>query len=87
MSKLCKQFLLSGIQLRRFAQNQPISYAHRKYSSSSYEGDGKTKVKVLNNDMEMGLMINSYSEVIFVESPKKMSILKFVSFAFRLDFD
>lgn len=29
----------------------------------SYEGDGKTKVKVLNIDLEMGLMINSYSEV------------------------
>lgn len=29
----------------------------------SYEGDGKTKVKVLNIDFEMGLMINSYGEV------------------------
>lgn len=31
--------------------------------NSSYEGDGKMKVKVLNNDPEMGLMINAFSEV------------------------
>lgn len=29
----------------------------------SYEGDGKSTVKVLNIDFELGLMINSYSEV------------------------
>lgn len=29
----------------------------------SYEGDGKTKAKVLNIDMDLGLMINAYSEV------------------------
>lgn len=31
--------------------------------NSSYDGDGKMKVKVLNNDPEMGLMINTFSEV------------------------
>lgn len=39
---------------------------HRK-CSSSYEGDGKTTAKVLNNDPEMGLMVNSFSEVRFSE--------------------
>lgn len=32
----------------------------------SYEGDGKMKVKVLNIDFELGLMINSFSEVSFI---------------------
>lgn len=30
---------------------------------SSYEGDGKTKVTVLNKDHDMGLMVNSFSVV------------------------
>lgn len=34
----------------------------------SYEGDGKTKVKVLNIDYEMGLMINSFSEASVVSA-------------------
>lgn len=31
-------------------------------STSTYEGDGKTKVNILNRDTELGLMINSYSQ-------------------------
>lgn len=31
-------------------------------SSGSYEGDGKTKVNILNQELNLGLMINSYSQ-------------------------
>lgn len=28
-----------------------------------YEGDGKTKIHIMNNDSELGLMVNGYSQV------------------------
>lgn len=31
-------------------------------STSTYEGDGKTKVTILNRETDLGLMINSYSQ-------------------------
>lgn len=31
-------------------------------STSTYEGDGKTKVNILNRETDLGLMINSYSQ-------------------------
>lgn len=65
MIKLGKQLLLqNGSLLRRLTTNPSrAGLVNRKYSNSSYEGDGKTNVKVLNNDMEMGLMVNSFSAV------------------------
>lgn len=30
--------------------------------TDTYEGDGKTKVNILNRELELGLMINSYSQ-------------------------
>ena len=35
----------------------------KKYST--YEGDGKTSVQILNQETELGLMINSYSQIGF----------------------
>lgn len=59
MFKISKEILFSNVSLiRRFN----VKTINRTYSSS-YEGDGKTKVKVLNNDPDMGLMVNSFSEV------------------------
>lgn len=34
-------------------------------STSTYEGDGKTKVNILNRELDLGLMINSYSQLGF----------------------
>lgn len=31
-------------------------------SSAAYDGDGKTKVNILNRELDLGLMINSYSQ-------------------------
>ncbi len=31
-------------------------------SSGSYHGDGKTRVNILNEELELGLMINAYSQ-------------------------
>ncbi|KAF4519512.1 hypothetical protein B566_EDAN010697 [Ephemera danica] len=36
-----------------------------KRNSSSYEGDGKTTVTILNNEVDVGLMIDSYSQMGF----------------------
>lgn len=68
MLKLSKEiFCQSGSMIRRLTLNQLQNGLAKKFSSS-YEGDGKTKVKVLNNDLEMGLMVNSFSEVSLIES-------------------
>lgn len=34
-------------------------------STSTYEGDGKTKINILNRELHLGLMINSYSQMGF----------------------
>ncbi|XP_066994984.1 NADH dehydrogenase [ubiquinone] 1 alpha subcomplex assembly factor 3 [Anabrus simplex] len=47
---------------------KPICESDIKVSrrhSSSYESDGKTTVHILNKDSELGLMINSYSQLGF----------------------
>lgn len=66
MLKLSKQLLAqNSLMLRQLAalKSSGIRLQHRNYSNPSYEGDGKTNCKVLNNDIEMGLMVNSYSQV------------------------
>lgn len=65
MIKLSKQILLQNRSSIRRLEIKPIcaNSINRKYSSGSYEGDGKTNVKVLNNDLEMGLMVNSFGPV------------------------
>lgn len=65
MLKLAKQlFIQNELILRQLtSKSLGISLLNRNYSNPSYEGDGKTNCKVLNNDLEMGLMVNSYSEV------------------------
>lgn len=64
MFKLGKQLFVQNGSLVGRLRTQALlnSLANREYSSS-YEGDGKTTVKVLNNDPEMGLMVNSFSQV------------------------
>lgn len=34
-----------------------------RHESSSYDGDGKTTVQLMNKDLEFGLMIEAYNEV------------------------
>lgn len=65
MLKLSKQLLIqNGLILRQFvSKSSAIWQLNRNYSNPSYEGDGKTNCIVLNNDVEMGLMVNSYSQV------------------------
>lgn len=45
----------------KFCQPQTI----RNSTSGSYPLDGKTKVSILNHDLELGLMINTYSQLGF----------------------
>lgn len=64
MLKLGKQLCLqNGSFALRLAANQLRSSLISRNYSSTYDGDGKTTVRVLNNDPEMGLMVNSFSEV------------------------
>lgn len=53
-NSICHRLLNSGLS------NGFIKVRHE---SSSYEGDGKTSVQVMNKDSEFGLMIESYNEV------------------------
>lgn len=66
MLKLSKQFFKqNGLILRQLValKTSSAQLQRRNYSNPSYEGDGKINCKVLNNDLEMGLMVNSYSQV------------------------
>lgn len=68
MLTLCRRALSNVNRYACIAQSVAAPAAATRLQPSfirhcSYEGDGKTKVKVLNIDMEMGLMINSISEV------------------------
>lgn len=69
MLKLGKRLLnQNGLILRQSASKAcSIRILNRNYSNPSYEGEGKTNCKVLNNDMEMGLMVNSYSQVNIIQ--------------------
>lgn len=44
--------------------NLPTVSSTRNFAKS-YEGDGKTKVHIMNDDSELGLMINGYSQMGF----------------------
>lgn len=55
--------LENGSLFRRLALNQTQKQCKNRNFSSTYEHDGKSMVKVLNNDRDLGLMINSFSEV------------------------
>lgn len=64
MFKLGKQiFFHNGTLFRQLRLHRIQNELTNRQYSASYEGDGKTKVKVLNSDPEMGLMVNSFSEV------------------------
>lgn len=56
-------FLQNDSTVRLLGSNQLQIGLTNRNNSSSYEGDGKTKINVLNNNPEMGLMVNSFSEV------------------------
>lgn len=55
--------LENGSLFRRLALNQIQKQCQNRKCSSTYDHDGKSMVKVLNNDQDLGLMINSFSEV------------------------
>lgn len=52
--------LASGSRCRRLHTAQSPALC-----TSTYHGDGKTKVNILNRELDLGLMINSYSQVGF----------------------
>lgn len=39
-----------------------IYTTNHRMQTNTYEGDGKTKVHILNKELDLGLMINSYSQ-------------------------
>ncbi|KAJ6649386.1 NADH dehydrogenase [ubiquinone] 1 alpha subcomplex assembly factor 3 [Pseudolycoriella hygida] len=60
--------LTRNVQLKNKLPTQgPVIAGHQQgvRNGSSYQGDGKTKVSILNQELELGLMINSYSQVGF----------------------
>lgn len=55
-------------QLRAYNHTKPTNgrslwpTQNTTYSTATYEGDGKTKINILNRELDLGLMINSYSQ-------------------------
>lgn len=64
MFKLCRKILNSQIKNQLKITSKFCEQKSTRWSGS-YQGDGKTKVNILNMEIEMGLMINSYSQVGF----------------------
>lgn len=67
MQQIITKTLLSGLKR---SSSHHIHQCRRQLTmtqqtlcgTASYEGDGKTKVNILNRELELGLMINSYSQ-------------------------
>lgn len=85
MSMLCRRLICNNSGLLH--QLTSKCRTNIRYNTS-YDGDGKTKVKVLNNDFEMGLMINSFSEVILIKYyVLRHTYIYVLCSSFRTDFD
>lgn len=64
MSQLSRHLVTQTV--RRLAAGRQLHTAQTPaLCTSTYHGDGKTKVNILNRELELGLMINSYSQVGF----------------------
>lgn len=51
------------LQLKnRLQTSLKVQQQQIRKNSGSYHGDGKTKVNILNQELELGLLINSYSQ-------------------------
>lgn len=50
-----------ALKLRNF--DGSMSHSIRHMTDTAYDYDGKTRINVLNNDFEEGMMINAFSEV------------------------
>lgn len=61
MFTLCRKVL--NLQFKGKLQTASrICQQHITRSSGSYEGDGKTKVSILNQELDLGLMIDAFSQ-------------------------
>lgn len=53
------------IARQNLTKSPPQSTGLTRLSTATYEGDGKTSVTILNKEADVGLLINSYSQVGF----------------------
>lgn len=51
-----------NFQLKNKLQTHKVFQQQIRKNTGSYHGDGKTKVNILNQELDLGLMINSYSQ-------------------------
>lgn len=63
MLQSAKQLLQKSLILTTPKINLAGSKIINRQASAAYEGDGKTTVSIMNNEVENGLMVNSYSQV------------------------
>lgn len=64
MSLLSRHLVIQSA--RRLAVSRPLHTAQTPaLCTNTYHGDGKTKVNILNRELDLGLMINSYSQIGF----------------------
>lgn len=54
--------LLANLSRHQRCQHRSIATAQPSAGTNTYDGDGKTKVNILNRELDLGLMINSYSQ-------------------------
>jgi NADH dehydrogenase [ubiquinone] 1 alpha subcomplex assembly factor 3 len=61
---LAQRFILRSSLKSLINQNSVARYAIHP-GTAAYDGDGKTKVSIMNSDAESGLMINAFSQMGF----------------------
>lgn len=60
---MISQKIISRLATRNVTKH--LATANFSAGTSSYEGDGKTKVSILNKEVDAGLMINAFSQMGF----------------------
>lgn len=57
--------LLLRSTVNSFKRNHNLARFSLHAGTAAYDGDGKTKVSILNQETEVGLMINAFSQMGF----------------------
>lgn len=64
-TKMLAHRIFARTTLRTFRSGLSRARFSMQAGTSSYEGDGKTTVSILNQEVDAGLMINSFSQMGF----------------------
>lgn len=62
---MLSQRILAKSSIQSLGKLFNLARCNRQTGTSSYEGDGKTNVSILNKELDGGIMINAFSQMGF----------------------